>query len=123
MPIRKIDNLYPTPKDGVLEYGKISPYYTKDKQKNGEEFTKLGELFFQIMDVRERDIEVAKSNSQKIDLKLRTWYEPFFDRRERDTKQKIKIEDVFYHIVSLDHDKRYTYFYLQEANINVRSKL
>lgn len=103
------------PVDGLMEYGRIVPRYTTDKQKNGEEFTRSGELFFTKMAYYEDSINPGNSDTTRIDLKIRTWKDPLFN--DFNQKYKAKIGDVIYEIKKLDYDESYLYFYLQEAKL------
>lgn len=110
---RKIQRLnHDTYTDGMLSYGKTETLYSDFNKKIGEDFIKIGVLFFDELSSRESDNVVADSIGYVIDKKVKV---PL----QKDIKKsyKVKIEDVMYDIANFDNDKRNTYLYLQRAGV------
>ena len=95
--------------DGLLYYGEIKSKIDKQARKIGEEFIELGKLFFDIMSKRDQDIELANSLQHTLDLKIKTQKVDF------KPTYKVKINDDFYDVYSMDSDSNNIYLYLERV--------
>lgn len=101
---------------GLLFYGKITTLRDSvNKKKIGEEFVEKGKLFFNYISIRKPDVEYYSQNSNKIDLKVKTYYVDSVDKKIH----KVKISDIIYNItdVDIDNKKKYMYWYLSMTEI------
>ncbi len=101
--------------DGYLLYGHRKTVRTNGK-KTGTEFTSEGRLAFNELSIREQDYQIADIATSRLDLKLETFYPPFFKSIKKN-KLKVLIETVEYDVIKVDSDygKNFLYFYLQEV--------
>lgn len=103
---------HPIYNDGVLFYGKIEPVYNSAKKKIGENFKEIGHLFYQELSSRDSDNITANALGYVIDKKVKT---PYCEKIK--TFHKVKINDVFFDVVSLDNDKINSFIYLQRVGV------
>ena len=109
----KIKNVkHSTYNDGVLFFGKVTPIYGKGNKKTGEEFTKEGKLFYELMSARDSDNITANAIGYTIDKKVKVHFRP-----ELNSSHKIMVDKLLFDVVSIDSDRVNTYLYLQRAGV------
>lgn len=96
--------------DGILSFGNIESQFNQSKKKIGEDFTVKGRLHFQILNVREQDLEQANNFGYSIDLKVKV-------PRTKDltSKYKVIILNDLYDIKRNEINKQSRYLYLEKV--------
>ena len=89
---------------------------TATKKRIGEVFTQEGILYFREMSYRESDYQLANTLGSRLDLKVKTPYPPSFRKIDKN-KLIVRIDNVEYDTIRVDHDKskHYLFFYLQRV--------
>lgn len=102
--------------DGYLTYGYRVIKRNEQRKRIGTKFEPVGELAFSIVSARESDIEIAQSYGKSLDLKVKTWFPPNFNKIKK-TDMVCVVNDIEHDVIRSDWDKerRYIYWYLQEV--------
>ena len=105
--IRKSRNTDEMLNDGLMQYGEET--ITRDSRKviTGKAFVSKGSLFFKLMEIRERDLDIYQVRTQTQTRKIKTYCVPDVDK-----SMKVQIAGVTYDITSTDDDGTYRYWYL-----------
>ncbi|MFC0525779.1 phage head-tail adapter protein [Pontibacillus salicampi] len=104
--------------DGFLYYGHDETQRNSTGKRIGDKFIQNGMLAYQLMDGREEDYEMANTQGNSLDLKVKTPFPPSFYNVPK-TNLKVYIEDIEYHVITVDFDRgrRFLFFYLQEVGV------
>lgn len=99
-------------KDGLFEYGTIQTKRNeKTKKKEGEEFNKLGELYFDYRRIRQEDYSTYHTEESKLDLKVETFFVPGVEK-----SHKVMLGEDIYNISGVDpsNDRTTLFWYLSK---------
>lgn len=102
--------------DGFLIYGHQEIKRNEQRKRIGTEFKPVDELAFSVVSARESDYDMAQASGYSLDLKLKTWCPPNFNKIKK-TNLACEIDEIEYDVIKSDADKdrRYLYWYLQEV--------
>ncbi|MGL9969367.1 hypothetical protein [Enterococcus sp. DIV1420a] len=98
---------------GLLTYGKKHTRLSVTKKVLGYEFIPEGELYFNELNAREQDYDLAKAKGKELELKLKTFYPPSLHKKNK-PNYLLVIDGTEYEAfkVDCDQDKRYLFWYL-----------
>jgi len=100
--------------DGFLSYGHKQTQRSTTGKRIGEVFTEEGKLAFKEMSCRDQDYQMVGIMGASLDRKVKTLYPPSF-RSINKNKLKVVINNIEYDVITVDSDRVYLYFYLQEV--------
>jgi len=100
--------------DGFLSYGHKQTQRSETRKRIGEVFIEEGKLAYREMSCRDQDYQMAGIMGASLDRKVKTLYPPSF-RNINKNKLKVVIGHVEYDVITVDSDRHYLYFYLQEV--------
>lgn len=102
--------------DGFLSYGHKQTQRTQNGKRIGDVFMEKGKLAFQEMSCRDQDYQMTGIMGASLDRKVKTLYPPSF-RTINKNKLKVVINNIEYDVITVDSDRMYLYFYLQEVGV------
>ncbi|WP_164470871.1 phage head closure protein [Vaginisenegalia massiliensis] len=107
--MKKVDELL---QDGLLEYGQLKTLRDAQRRNIGQEFNKLGFLFFNFVSINQRYDEFKVGSLSEVEQKVKVYYTEDIQKSHR-----VRIENIVYEILTMDpsYDRKYMFLFLQKV--------